>query len=382
MEHKLTELDKVFQFKEGRRDFHIMPTRSLQHRTSSDSASLSTKISESSEEQPDLSGASYDSNTESDDGSHSSSDALDRTNNHGGRNLISSTRALIEVFKSNLPTDQNSKDLTIYLANLEKIVIVVVEGLLLESQSPLLRAARFSAIQSGVAAVEHILSETLLGTEEEGHAKIWGAIFKDLAWLNKITSKNGDPVILGASIEDLYQGSFWSSRLSTAFWVLLIGCPDEYRFEKDLFMKCLQPHIYNEKLYDVHFTNGLVLNVANVMNEKSEEIILTPRRVFRNGGSKEKPQLFSYYLFWHGDLQLHTLYSKNIQGLGGVVTRITQIYHVCQISLKRNEKEYSYIFKTNCKSMLQAKEQIEQFDLLDEIYYGESVATGLYFRYP
>jgi hypothetical protein len=68
-------------------------------------------------------------------------------------------------------------------------------------------------------------------------------------------------------------------------------------------MEYLQSHIYNKKLYEVHFANELVLNVASVMNEKSEEICLTPRRVFHNGGSKEKSQLFSYYLFWHEDPQ-------------------------------------------------------------------------------
>lgn len=351
-----------------------MPIGSRQHRTSSDSGSLSTDTGECSED---------DLSTESDDGSHS--DTPDQRNKNSGQSLLSSTKALIQTFESHLPYHWNSvtaEELTFYLANLEKIAIVIIEGLQLESQSPLLGAVRFSAIQSGVAAVEHILFETLVGTEKESHAKIWGAIFKDLAWLNKITSQNGDPAILGASIQDVYHGSAWSPRLSTAFWVLLIGCFDECSFEKDLFMRCLQPHTYNEKLYEVHFANGLVLNVANVMNERSEEIILTPRRIFRNSGSEEKIQLISYYLYWHGDLQLHTLQSKNIQGLGGIVTRISQIYRVCQISLDGNKKEYSFGFKTNCKSTLQAKKMIEESDLLDKMYYNESVATGLYFKYP
>ncbi len=353
-----------------------MPTKSLQCSTYADSASLSKETSESSEEELDLSGAFDDSSTESDDGSHSSSGALD---NHNRRSLIYSTKALIGIFKSKMPTSQDSgsvKELTAHLANLEKFAIVVVEGLQLESQSPLLGASRFSAIQSGVAAVERILFETFLGTEEERHAKIWGAIFKDIAWLKEIASKNGDPVILGTSIQEIYH--LWSSPLSTALWVLLIRCPDEYRFEKDLFMSCLQPHIYNEKLYEVQFPNGLVLNVASVMNQKSEEIILTPRRIFRNAGSKEKTQLFSYFLFWLGDPQLHTLYPKNIQGVGGVVTRISQIYHVCRMSLERNENEYSYIFKENWKSLFQAQEQVELFDSLDEILYDKSIAESLY----
>lgn len=343
-----------------------------------DSASPSTNISDSSEEEVD----SDDCSTENDNGSYSSNNAVYKRDTRG-RDFVSSTSAFIEFFSSNMSNHKNTKtveDLTSYLANLERITIVVVEGLRLESQSPLLGAIRFSAIQSGVAAVEHILYQTLPRNDKERHAKIWGAIFKDLAWLSKITSMNGDPVVLGASIEDHYSANFWPTRLSTAFWVLLTGYSGQRCFEGDLFLSCLQPHVYDEKLCEIHFFNGLVLNVENVINENShgQEIILTPRRIFRNEGSKKKTDLRSYYLYWLGDPRLHTLDSTKIQGLGGIVTKINQISYVCQISLNGNGKEHVYIFKIGWKSFTQAENEIEQLDLFDEKYNNQILAPGLY----
>lgn len=124
----------------------------------------------------------------------------------------------------------------------------------------------------------------------EMNGKIWNAVFQNPSWINKLTTQHqGDPILLGASIEDIACGRLlWSSFSKHPRWVLLTGYAQQREFEKDLFLRCLQPHTYYEDLNEVHFTTGLVLNIQDVVFHSAQEIRLKPMELFSSRGFGSK----------------------------------------------------------------------------------------------
>jgi len=105
-----------------------------------------------------------------------------------------------------------------------------------------------------------------LGPEKEKHGNIWGLIFQDLAWIAKVTSFSRlNPILLGASIENFWEDEQPSTAFSRASpWVFLIGSAN-VAFDKDreLFLRCLQPHTYIGTAHEVHFVSGTGFGASN-----------------------------------------------------------------------------------------------------------------------
>lgn len=184
----------------------------------------------------------------------------------------------------------------------------------------------------------------------EKNAKVWRAVFESDAWLRKLTEDDGYPILLGASIEDLYHSDPSKSQISKpAFWVLVIGNPHDYHFEKDLFLRCLQSHIYCEETCEVHLFNGLTLNVSNVVRGNLEDIALIPTKLFRARNLGQSSELKSYYVYWNEYPELNTVNPARIGGIKGTpcegsVRRLSQISHICQNIIDGNWVEYLLIF--------------------------------------
>lgn len=182
----------------------------------------------------------------------------------------------------------------------------------------------------------------------EMEGEIWNAVFQDLSWITKLTAQHqGDPILLGASIEDVACGRLPLSSFSKhPLWVLLTGHTQQHEFEKDLFLRCLQPHAYYEDLHEVHFTTGLVLNIQDVVYHSAlmQEIRLQPKKLFSSTGFGTGSSLISYYVYWHGDSQVHTLTSDKILGVGGLARKFGQIDHTCQVTIDGNGNTYSHTF--------------------------------------
>ncbi len=180
----------------------------------------------------------------------------------------------------------------------------------------------------------------------EMNGKIWKAVFQNPSWINKLTTQHqGDPILLGASIEGIACGRLlWSSFSKHPKWVLLTGYAQQREFEKDLFLRCLQPHTYYEDLHEVHFTTGLVLNIQDVVYHSAQEIRLKPKELFSSRGFGIGSSLISYYVYWHEDPQVHTLTSDKILGVGGLARKFGQIDHTCEVTIDGNGNSYSHTF--------------------------------------
>lgn len=182
----------------------------------------------------------------------------------------------------------------------------------------------------------------------EMNGKIWNAVFQNPSWITRLTAEHqGDPILLGASIKSIACGCLPLSLFSKhPVWVLLTGYAQQREFEKDLFLRCLQPHTYYEDLHEVHFNTGLVLNIQDVIYHSAlmQEIRMEPRKLFSSRGSGMGSSLISHYVYWHGDSQVHTLTSDKILGVGGLARTFGQIDHACEVTIDGNGNSYSHTF--------------------------------------
>ena len=188
-----------------------------------------------------------------------------------------------------------------------------------------------------------------LEPEKEKHGHIWSFVFRDLAWVNKVTDLHeANPTLLGSSIGDFYNNAHLlpKSFSKATLWVLLMG-PVRVAFSEEIsiFWNCLQPHWYDEESYEVHFVSGVTLNVSQVVAGVSQELPLQPKRLFAR--QSLGAGLISYYVCWIGPSKLYTLGSERVLGVGGVAKRLSQIAHACRLAIDGNGQECMYDFYGN-----------------------------------
>lgn len=222
-----------------------------------------------------------------------------------------------------------------------------LEGLKIEVRSPLLGVKRASAIESFVAGFESILSQTSPRSDEQKHAKTWGVIFKDLAWLNKLTSTGKNPAILGNTVEVFYNDG---EMLELSTWVLLTGSSSGKSFKKDLFLRCLQPYTRYDKPYEIHFDSGLILNVFDVMRNTDKGIKIKPITIRPTEGTTHISNLFLFsdYVYWAKNPQVHTVSDERFQHMnlyyGRTTACVVRIKCFYLVTIEDNGKLEKYLF--------------------------------------
>ncbi len=151
-----------------------------------------------------------------------------------------------------------------------------------------------------------------LRPQQEQHAEIWNAIFRDLKWMSTAGSTGCEPVLIGKDLDRHRWGD--SSQLENSYLVLLAK-PFESPSERKLFLQSLRDHPAQEDSREIELTSGVTLNVAHLYDSHGR----LPARITKLLDQHKRVR--TAVLFWQGSsidfVNLETMVGA--RGLGSVL---------------------------------------------------------------
>ena len=177
--------------------------------------------------------------------------------------------------------------------------------------------------------------------QQQAHIDLWKLIFLSEAWLSKVTTTFGlNPVLIGRDLEHcLYTGPTASSYL-----VLVAGDrTGDLMYAKEVLMRSLVPHDFDEETMEVEFPSGLRLNIANAYRDDEMPAVEIPKLFSSTAGRR----LRTAYLWWEDSgPKLRSVGTEGIVGMGGKAKWLRKIQRVCGITLTKPDRgEVQYIFE-------------------------------------
>jgi hypothetical protein len=206
------------------------------------------------------------------------------------------------------------------------------------------------------AFIQHLrddADEILLRNPLHSSCQVWGLIFKDDSWINKVLKlsnpDHGSPIpcLIGRDLEGLYSGK----PAKEAYVSLLIhDWTGESVYLKNLFFDSLNDHVYNAPLGEITLKqSGLTVHVRDAfyMNETETIYLQDISKLFRE--SRYGPCTSA--LYYNND----SLINVGPSCIGGVskydVRSKLYIYDFCSVRLRfrNNELVYRYFARIGSK---------------------------------
>lgn len=186
-----------------------------------------------------------------------------------------------------------------------------------------------------------------LESNHRKHAAAWRTIFKDETWASHVLNKGLNPFLIGSDLSRLYNEQKPVATSQRSLFLTLHVCDtssdNHYDTEgTELFFSSLQPHTYEKATAEVSFSNGVVMNIKDILTD-GEFVVLNPRRLF----SFRRRRLRTSSMHWDdSQCRLRSIVGKDVVGLGGESTNLDSISMICGIDIVRPDGcKHQVIFK-------------------------------------